>query len=80
MQSTRNPVFVQLVPSLILGIVVVIGLMLLGNLNNVSQQFIDFNWEFFGLALGLAFFGNTIRFLKRAIALRVSGINESAVG
>jgi len=74
MQSTRNPVFVQLVPSLILGIVVVIGLMLLGNLNNVSQQFIDFHWEFFGLALGLAFFGNTIRFLKRAIALRVSGI------
>jgi uncharacterized protein (TIRG00374 family) len=74
MQSTRNPVFLQLVPSLVLGSVVVIGLMLLGNLGSVSRQFIDFHWEYFGMALGLAFFGNTIRFLKRAIALRSSGI------
>jgi len=74
MQNSRNPVFLQLIPSLVLGTIVVIGLMLLGNLNNVSQHFIDFHWEFFGIALGLAFFGNTIRFLKRAIALRISGI------
>jgi len=74
MQTTRNPVFLQLVPSIVLGTIVVIGLMFLGNLNNVSQHFIDFHWEFFGMALGLAFFGNTIRFLKRAIALRISGI------
>lgn len=74
MQNTRNPVFLQLVPSLVLGTIVVIGLMLLGNINSVSQHFIDFHWEFFGMAVGLAFFGNTIRFLKRAIALRISGI------
>jgi len=74
MQTTRNPIFLQLVPSFVLGTVVVIGLMLLGNLNNVSQHLIDFHWEFFGMALGLAFFGNTIRFLKRAIALRLSGL------
>ena len=64
----------QLVPSLILGAIVVIGLMLLAGLNDVSQHFIDYHWEFFGMALGLAFFGNTIRFFKRAIAFRISGI------
>ena len=38
-------------------------------MNRVSQHILDYQWEFFGLAVGLAFFGNTLRFLKRAIAL-----------
>jgi uncharacterized protein (TIRG00374 family) len=64
----------QLVPSLVLGFISILGLLLISGINNVSRNFQNNNWEFFGLALGLAFFGNTLRFLKRALALRISGI------
>jgi len=74
MQNQRITPIRQLTPSLILGAIAVIGLLLLAGVNKVSQNFLDYKWEFFGLALGLAFFGNTLRFLKRAIALRISGI------
>jgi uncharacterized protein (TIRG00374 family) len=74
MQNHRITPMQQLVPSLILGVLAILGLLLLAGMNKVSQNFLDFDWGFFGLALGLAFFGNTLRFLKRAIALRISGI------
>jgi uncharacterized protein (TIRG00374 family) len=40
----------------------------------VSQNFLDFHWQYFGIAVGLAFFSNSLRFLKRAFSLRISGV------
>ena len=74
MQNHRITPIRQLTPSLILGVITILGLLLLAGMNKVSQNILDYQWDFFGLAVGLAFFGNTLRFLKRAIALRISGI------
>lgn len=74
MQSHRISPLKPILPSLILGAIAILGLLLMGGMENVGRNFAACRWQFIGLALGLAFFGNTLRFLKRAITLRVSGI------
>ena len=74
MQNQRVSPLKPIVPSLVLGAIAILGLLLMGGMDNVGKNFVDYRWQFFGLALGLAFFSNTVRFLKRAITLRVSGI------
>lgn len=74
MQNPRITPMRQLIPGLLLGAITIIGLLLLGGMSDISRNFGDYNWEFFGIAIGLALFSNTLRFLKRALALRISGI------
>ena len=80
MENKRITPLKQLVPSLLLGFIVILGLLLMSGIQNVSLYLIKFNWEFFALALGLTFFSNTLRFLKRAFTLRVSGIKGLSFG
>lgn len=80
MQKSRMTPMQQLIPGLLLGAITIIGLLLLGGMNDISRHFQDYNWEFFGIAIGLAFFSNSLRFLKRALALRISGIKGLSLG
>ena len=74
MQNQRITALKQLIPGLTLGIIAIAGLLYLGGIESLGHNFHIDKWEFFALALGLAFFSNTLRFLKRAITLRTSGI------
>lgn len=64
MRSTANSVIKRLIPGLILGFIVLIGLALLGDLREVSQSLLHFRWEFFLVAIALTLFNYTLRFLK----------------
>jgi len=55
--------------------VVLIGLMLAGDLRQVSQQILSFRWEFFPAALGLTLFNYTLRFLKWHFYLGQIGVS-----
>jgi glycosyltransferase 2 family protein len=66
----------RLVPGLVLGFVVLIGLALLGNLRQVSQLLLDFHWEFFPIAIGFILLSFTLRFLKWRFYLGQIGIRR----
>ena len=74
--STINPIYHQLRPGILLGITILFGLMILGDVNKVSQQFLDFRWEYFGLAVLLSVLNYILRFVKRQFSLRVSGMDN----
>src|SRR5512133_3338830 len=61
----------RLIPGLVLGFIVLIGLALLADLREVSQRLLDFRWEFFPIALGFA-----MRFLKWHFYLSQIGIRR----
>ena len=65
MRSQLQPTITQrILPGLILGFVVVIGLMLLGDIQKVSRTILQFRWETFFIALGFTLFNYTLRFIK----------------
>lgn len=71
-----NPIYRQLRPGILLGITILFGLMILGDVNKVSQKFLDFKWEYFGLAVVLSVLNYMLRFVKRQYSLRVSGMGN----
>jgi glycosyltransferase 2 family protein len=76
MNSSRNMIYRQLGPGILLGIVILFGLMILGDVNKVSQQFLQFKWGYFGLALLLTGLNYVLRFVKRQYSLHHSGIGK----
>ncbi len=76
MRSPTKSIYRQLMPGLVLGITVLFGLMVLGNFKRVSSLLVSFHWISFALAIALNFLNLTLRFLKRAINLHQSGIQN----
>jgi uncharacterized protein (TIRG00374 family) len=68
------PVIRKLLPGLVLGCVVFIGLILFGDLRQVTQEVQDFRWSFFLLALILALWNYLLRFLKWHYFLNQIGV------
>ena len=64
MNHTTVPLTKRLIPGLILGFVVLIGLALLGDLRDVSQSLLRFRWEYFLIALVLTMVNYVLRFFK----------------
>ena len=64
MNHTTVPLTKRLIPGLILGFVVLIGLALLGDLRDVSQSLLRFRWEYFLIALVLTLVNYVLRFFK----------------
>lgn len=64
MKIPANSIAKRLVPGLILGFVVLIGLALLGDLREVSQSLLHFHWEYFLIAIAFTLVNYTLRFLK----------------
>src|SRR5512138_3743187 len=74
MRSTANSITKRLVPGLILGFVVLVGLALMGDLREVSQSLLRFRWEYFLIAIGFTLINYTLRFLKWHFYLGQIGI------
>ncbi len=66
----------RLVPGLILGFVVLIGLALLGDLREVSQSLLHFRWEYFLIALALTMLNYVLRFFKWHFYLKQIGVRR----
>lgn len=72
----------RLLPGLILGFVVLVGLALLGDLREVSRSLLHFRWEFFIAALGFTLINYGLRFVKwhyyiQQIGVRCLGLRPS---
>ncbi len=76
MNPTRRIYFQKLIPGLIFGFVVFIGLSLLGDIHQVGRSFQTFNWSFFPLALGFTLFNYSLRFLKWHFYLKLIGARQ----
>ncbi len=64
MTVTINSIAKRLIPGLILGFIVLIGLALLGDLREVSQSILHFHWEYFLIAIGFTLLNYGLRFFK----------------
>ncbi len=64
MKFSSNILTKRLLPGLILGIIVLVGLALLGDLREVSKSILSFRWEYFLVALGFTLINYALRFLK----------------
>lgn len=72
MQSIRK----KLIPGLILGILVMIGLALLGDLRQVERSILTFDWRMYPLALLLTLGNYTLRFFKWHFYLGQIGVRR----
>jgi len=66
----------RLIPGLILGFIVLVGLALLGDLREVSQSLLRFHWGFFLAAIGLTLLNYALRFLKWHFYLGQIGVRD----
>ncbi len=69
-------VFQRLIPGLILGIVVLFGLAILGNLQLVTENLFSFNWIYIIFALLCTVFNYSLRYVKWNYYLRLIGIQH----
>ncbi len=64
MTVSVNSIAKRLIPGLIMGFIVLIGLALLGDLREVSRSLLHFHWEYFLIAIGFTLFNYGLRFVK----------------
>lgn len=69
----------RLIPGLILGFLVLLALILVGDLRNVSGEMLAFRWELYPLVLLLAVFNFSMRFIKWQFFLRQIGVQNLPV-
>ncbi len=62
-----------MIPGFLLGFLVLVALALLGDLREMRQLLIDFDWRIFPFVLGFTLFNYTLRFLKWHFYLRQIG-------
>lgn len=80
MRISTNSIAKRLVPGLILGFVVLVGLALLGDLRAVSQSLLRFHWEYLILAIGLTLLNYALRFFKWHFYLGQVGVRGLSLG
>jgi glycosyltransferase 2 family protein len=68
----------KLIPGLLFGFLVLLGVSLLGDLSQVGKLILDFNWRVYPLALLLTLFNYTLRFFKWHYYLGQIGIKKIA--
>jgi glycosyltransferase 2 family protein len=64
MQKTPTSPLRRMIPGLIFGFLVLIGLALMGDLRQVSERMLTFRWEFYPLVLGFTLLNYALRFVK----------------
>ncbi len=80
MRVPLNSIAKRLIPGIILGFVVLIGLALLGDVREVSQSLLRFRWEYFLIAIGFTLVNYALRFLKWHYYLGQIGIRGISWG
>lgn len=76
MVAHTRSIYRQLLPGLFLGLIVLVGLAVLGNVKHVTSLLMSFHWINFLLAIALSFLNQALRFLKRAINFHTSGVRN----
>ena len=76
MNTSNHTIIRRLLPGLILGFVVLIGLAFAGGLREVSQSLLSFRWEYFLIALALTLLNYTLRFFKWHYYLNQIGVRD----
>ncbi len=76
MNVKSKSVFWQLTPGVILGISILLGLMILGDVNQVSTLFLKFKWIYFVYAILFSIVNYLFRFLKRHYCLNRGGVGN----
>lgn len=66
----------RLIPGLILGFLVFLGLVLVGDIRQVGDHFLSFHWPYFPLVLALTLFNYILRFFKWHFYLGQVGIRD----
>ena len=76
MLSIHRSIIRRLIPGLVLGFLVLLGLALLGDLQQVSHTLLHYRWEFFLAATGFTLFNYTLRFFKWHFYLGQVGVRN----
>ena len=74
--AARHPLARRLIWGLVLGFLVMLGLLLLGDLRQVGQALGAFRWGYFPAALALTLFNNLLRFFKFHYYLGLVGVRD----
>lgn len=75
MYNTGRNVYKQILPGVLLGLFVVLGMTFFSGVSSVFSKLADYRWGFFALALLLSLANSFLRFLKRQFYLSLSGVN-----
>ena len=76
MTTASRPIVRALFPGLLLGFLVILILVLMGDFRRVEIHFLSFKWQFFLFALGLEIINRTVKFLKHAFYLEQTGVRS----
>jgi uncharacterized protein (TIRG00374 family) len=79
MNTSSSQLTRRLIPGLLLGFVVFLVVILLGDLREVSSEFLHFRWALYIPVLGLTLFNYLLRFVKWHYFLHKLGINDLPV-
>ncbi|HBF41525.1 MAG TPA: hypothetical protein DDW19_07095 [Anaerolineaceae bacterium] len=74
MYSTGRSAYKQILPGILLGALVILGMTFLSGVTRVMDELARYRWIFFGWALLLSLANSFLRFLKRQYYLNLSGI------
>ncbi|MBE0698781.1 MAG: flippase-like domain-containing protein [Anaerolineaceae bacterium] len=76
MKISSNFMMRRLLPGLVLGFVVLVGLALLGDLREVSRSLLRFRWEYFLIAIGFTLLNYALRFIKWHFYIQQVGVHN----
>lgn len=76
MYSTGRNAYKQILPGVLLGLFVILGMTFLSGISSVFSKLTGYRWGFFGLALLLSLANSLFRFLKRQYYLNLSGVTS----
>ena len=80
MTASKKSILQRLVPGLILGFLVLIGLSLLGDIQKVSLTILKFHWKYFFIAIGFTLLNYALRFFKWHFYLAQIGVRSLSKG
>jgi uncharacterized protein (TIRG00374 family) len=73
--ASSGSIFRRMIPGLILAVLVIAGLALAGDIRQVSQLILRFDWKIFPIVLLFTLFNYALRFLKWHFYLRQVGVD-----
>src|SRR5512133_337672 len=76
MLSSCQNIIRRVMPGLLLGFIVLLGLALLGDLKSVGEMLLHYRWEYFLIALGFTLLNYFLRFLKWHFYLGQVGVRN----
>ena len=76
MKESNRSIVRRLIPGLVLGFLVLLGLAVLGDLRAVSQTILQFHWQYFFVAICFTLINYTLRFFKWHFYLGQIGVKR----